>query len=370
MNAKRIACKAAKTFAVFLISVLVLSLLVFVVSRLAPGDPLVSFYGERAEKLKPAERAAAEARLGLDQPILRQYALWLKGALRGEFGISYKYKMDVLEVIRARLPFTLCLGGIGFLLTFFLALGLGVLCARHEDKGLDRALCKIGTVTSCIPEFWMSLMLILIFAVSLRVLPSSGAYDVGKADDLGSRITHLILPLTVVVLGHLWYYAYMVRNKMLEEMRMDYVLLAKSKGLGRKKILYRHCLRNVLPSYLSIMAISVPHVLGGTYIVESVFSYPGLGTLSYESARYKDYTSDGALHPLRRARHRVQSSGAGAERENRPPHARAGGHRHMGGGYRWMILPSSAQGRKTRFRFPQKRRGIRESRSYQSSFWD
>ena len=289
MNAKRIACKAAKTLAVFLISVLVLSLLVFVVSRLAPGDPLVSFYGERAEKMKPAERAAAEVRLGLDQPILRQYALWLKGALRGEFGISYKYKMDVLEVIRARLPFMLRLGGIGFLLTFFLALGLGVLCARHEDKGLDRALCKIGTVTSCIPEFWMSLMLILIFAVSLRVLPSSGAYDVGKADDFGSRITHLILPLTVVVLGHLWYYAYMVRNKMLEEMRMDYVLLAKSKGLGRKKILYRHCLRNVLPSYLSIMAISVPHVLGGTYIVESVFSYPGLGTLSYESARYKDY---------------------------------------------------------------------------------
>lgn len=116
MNAKRIACKAAKTVAVFLVSVLVLSLLVFVVSRLAPGDPLVSFYGERAEKLKPAERAAAEARLGLDQPILRQYALWLKGALRGEFGISYKYKMDVLEVIRARLPFTLRLGGIGFLL--------------------------------------------------------------------------------------------------------------------------------------------------------------------------------------------------------------------------------------------------------------
>lgn len=95
MKTKRIVWRAAKTAAVFLVSVLVLSLLVFVVSRLAPGDPLVSFYGERAEKLKPAERAAAEARLGLDQPILRQYALWLKGALRGEFGISYKYKMDV-----------------------------------------------------------------------------------------------------------------------------------------------------------------------------------------------------------------------------------------------------------------------------------
>ena len=159
----------------------------------------------------------------------------------------------------------------------------------YKRQLLDRALCKIGTVTSCIPEFWLSLVLILIFAVQLRWLPSSGAYDVGKANDAGSRVLPLILPLTVVVLGHLWYYAYMVRNKMLEEMRMDYVLLAKSKGLGRKRILYRHCLRNVLPSYLSIMAISVPHVLGGTYIVESVFSFPGLGTLSYESARYQDY---------------------------------------------------------------------------------
>lgn len=144
MKTKRIVWRAAKTIAIFLISVLVLSLLVFVVSRLAPGDPLVSFYGERAEKLKPAERAAAEARLGLDQPILRQYALWLKGALRGEFGISYKYKMDVLEVIRARLPFTLRLGGIGFLLTFFLALGLGVLCARGmKTKGLTARCAKL-----------------------------------------------------------------------------------------------------------------------------------------------------------------------------------------------------------------------------------
>ena len=130
--------------------------------------------------------------------------------------------------------------------------------------GLDRSVAwNISAYTMALTSFFDKsetgagvIMLILIFAVSLRVLPSSGAYDVGKADDLGSRITHLILPLTVVVLGHLWYYAYMVRNKMLEEMRMDYVLLAKSKGLGRKKILYRHCLRNVLPSYLSIMAIS------------------------------------------------------------------------------------------------------------------
>lgn len=92
-----------------------------------------------------------------------------------------------------------------------------------------------------------------------------------------------------MVLGHLWYYAYMIRNGLLDEMRADYVLLAKAKGLTRRAVMLRHCLRNTMPTYLSIMAISVPHVLGGTYIVETVFSYPGLGTLAYESARYKDY---------------------------------------------------------------------------------
>ena len=93
----------------------------------------------------------------------------------------------------------------------------------------------------------------------------------------------------MAVLNHLWYYAYMIRNKLLEEIRAEYVLLAKSKGLNKRQVMFRHCLRNIIPSYLSIMAISVPHILGGTYIIETVFSYPGIGTLSYESARYQDY---------------------------------------------------------------------------------
>ena len=150
-------------------------------------------------------------------------------------------------------------------------------------------LCRLGTVISCIPEFWMSLMLILIFSIGLGWLPSSGAYSIGRQNDLADRAVHLILPMAVVVLNHLWYYAYMIRNKVLDEVRADYVLLAKAKGLRKRAVLFRHCLRNTMPTYLSIMAISVPHVLGGTYIIETVFSYPGLGTLSYESARYKDY---------------------------------------------------------------------------------
>ena len=278
-----------KKIMAFLLSVFVLSVAVFYVARLAPGDPLVSYYGERAEKMSPQERQWAMEKLGLDQPVYIQYEKWVKNAFHGDFGISFKYKQDVVEVISGRIVNTLLLGGIGFLLIFAGSLLLGVLCAWHEDKWADRILCKLGTISSCIPEVWLSLVLILIFSVTLKILPSSGAYTIGKADDIADRAIHLIMPLTIVTLEHLWYYAYMIRNKILEEVRADYVLLAKSKGLNRRKILFRHCLRNVMPAYLSIMAIAVPHVLGGTFVVESVFSYPGIGALSYESARYHDY---------------------------------------------------------------------------------
>lgn len=278
-----------KKFLIFLLSIFVLSITVFYIARLAPGDPLVSYYGERTEKMSPTQRTFAMQQLGLDKPIAVQYVHWLKNAAQGDFGISFKYKQDVLAVMQGRVWNTLLLGGTGFVLTFVFALLLGVFCALFEDRLPDRILCKIGTVTSCIPEFWLSLVLILIFSVSLRWLPSSGAYTAGKSTDFTSRFLHLVLPLSVVVLNHLWYYAYMIRNKLLEEVRVDYVLLAKSKGLTKRKIMFGHCLRNIMPSYLSLMAISVPHILGGTYIVETVFSYPGIGTLSYESARFHDY---------------------------------------------------------------------------------
>lgn len=281
--------KAGRKVVSFILSVWILSVVVFYMARLAPGDPLVSYYGDRVEKMSRTERERAEDKLGLNDPVTVQYFRWISRALQGDFGISYKYKMDVTEVIGKRVGNTLILGGIGFLLTFGLSLLLGVLCAWHEDRLIDRLICKAGTVTSCIPEFWLSLVLILVFAVHLRLFPSSGAYTIGREGETGDRIWHLILPMTVVVTGHLWYYAYMVRNKLLEEVRTDYVLLARAKGLRKRSIMFRHCIWNMMPSYLGIMAVSVPHVLGGTYIVETVFSYPGLGTLSYESARYKDY---------------------------------------------------------------------------------
>ncbi len=278
-----------KKLAVFAAGIILLSVAVFYLSRLVPGDPLMSYYGERTEKMSVEEKIAARDRLGLNEPLHNQYIRWVENAFSGDFGISYKYKQDVLEVIGDRAGNTLVLGGIGFILTFLGALGIGILCAWNEDSWLDRLLCKCGTLISCVPEFWLSLVMILMFSVVLHIFPSSGAYDVGKKGDVLNRVWHLILPLAAVVLQHLWYYAYMVRNKLLEEIREDYVLLAKAKGLSKGKIVFHHCLRNIMPGYISIMAVSIPHILGGTYVVEKVFGYPGIGTLAFESARYHDY---------------------------------------------------------------------------------
>lgn len=235
------------------------------------------------------ERNSAMERLGLNEPISTQYIKWIKNASKGDFGISYKYKEDVKIVIADVYLNTLILGGLAYIITFILALLLGIFSALHEDKLIDKFICTLGNITNCIPSFWIALMLILIFSVNLNLLPTSGAYSIGKENNILDRLEHLVLPLTVLILSHLWYYSYIIRNKLLEQIGEEYVLLCKTKGLSNKVIVYKHCLRNIMPTFISIMAISIPHILGGTYVVEKVFSYPGLGLLSFESAKYHDY---------------------------------------------------------------------------------
>lgn len=272
-----------------MICVFILSIAVFYMSRLAPGDPLVSYYGNGVERMSTEERESAIDKLGLNEPIYIQYGKWVNKSIQGDFGISYKYKRQVTEVVNEVYMNTIILGGTAYVLTFIGALLLGIFCALHEDRFIDKAITSLGNISSSIPSFWISLILILIFGVNLMILPTSGAYSIGQEYDFFNRISHLILPLTVLIISHLWYYTYMVRNKIVEEMREDYVLLAKVKGLSKKDIVYKHCLRNIMPSFITIMAISVPHILAGTYVVEKVFSYPGLGTLCFESAKYHDY---------------------------------------------------------------------------------
>ena len=277
-----------KKTVIFFISIWALSAVVFFLSRITPIDPLQSYYGERVEKMSEEQKDSARERLGLNDSIPVQYVRWLKLALSGDFGISYKYKQDVTQVIKDRIGNTLLLGGTSYVILLFAALFLGLLCAWKEDKIVDRLIVHLGTITSCIPEFWMSLLLIFVFSVLLGWLPASGAYTIGEGGMM-DRLRHLVLPLIASVSGHLWYYAYMVRNMLCEETRSEYIVLARAKGTSNRKILFGHCLKNVLPTYISMMAISVAHLLGGTYLVESVFGYPGIGMLVYESAKTSDY---------------------------------------------------------------------------------
>ena len=289
MKKRRITKKIIKRVILFFVAMFVLSIVVFFLARLAPGDPLQAFYGEALDTMDESQIEAARQRLGLDDNLFVQYFKWLGGALQGDFGLSLKYIMKVQNVVNPLIGNTLGLGITAYCVVFALAIVLATVAALHEDDWLDKIICKVGTATYYIPSFWLGVVLVLIFSVNLGWFPSSGAYDVGKQGDIGNRIQHMILPLIVMIASHFWYYAYMIRNKLLDEFRKDYVLLAKAKGLTRRQIVWKHCLRNVAPTIVSIMAIAIPHVISGTVVVEAVFGYPGIGNLAVESAKYHDY---------------------------------------------------------------------------------
>lgn len=289
MNGKAVIRKAAGKVLTLLLTLVVLSVLVFFMARLAPGDPLVSYYGSGVERMSTKEKEDARERLGLHESMAVQYGVWAKNALAGDLGISYKYKVPVTEIIGQMLPNSLLLGGSGFLLVFLLAPLLGAFLALNEGKTLDRFLTRLGIITGSIPVFWISLVLILIFSVFLGLLPSSGAAPYGVEASLAKKLPYLVLPLSAALFSHLWYFGYLARNLYLEEMGKEYMLLHRIKGMGRVGILLRHGTRNIFPAYLTLMVNSIPHLLGATYVIEEVFSYKGLGSLAFESAKYHDY---------------------------------------------------------------------------------
>lgn len=239
--------------------------------------------------MNEGQKAAMRHSLGLDQSLWMQYGIWLRNLLQGNLGISLKYKQPVTAVIGNTIGNTVLLGLTAYVGTFFLAFRLGESCILQEGSRKDRWLNRLGVVMGNIPSFFLALVLILLFAVQLPLFPTGGAYSYGMQGNIGNRIWHLVLPCAVLVLGHVGYYGLMVRNLLAEEIRKDYVLLHKSQGIPPKRIVRKFCRKNILSAMIPAMAMGVPHLLGGTYVVEMVFSYPGLGTLALESALYKDY---------------------------------------------------------------------------------
>jgi peptide/nickel transport system permease protein len=266
-----------------------ITLLSFVVLRLAPGDP-VSLMVAGAQDLTPQDLANMRAAYGLDQPLPVQYLSWLGHLLQGDFGRSFQYKRPVIEMVQAALPNTLELAGLALLVTLVVGVPLGILAARYRGSWLDRIIRIVGVAGHAVPEFWFGLMFILILSVQFRLFPVGGMLTVGKDNlDLPDRLVHLIGPLLTLSLAGVANYSRYMRTETLEVLGQDFVRTARAKGLRENVVLFIHTLRNALLPLVTALGTQIAFLLSGSIIVEQVFAWPGMGRLTYDAARSKDY---------------------------------------------------------------------------------
>jgi peptide/nickel transport system permease protein len=284
--------------------VMVVSALVFVVLRLGPGSP-VDLATEAARDPKEIERIRQE--WGLDRPIPVQYADYMAGVLRGDFGRSFFGNSPVSGVIAERFPATLELAIVGMILGGIIGVTLGVMAAVRENSLLDvlsRALALTGI---SLPTFWLGLMMIGLFAVQLDWLPVGGRFPArtefdtitgfyvldgllrGDLAAVQAALRHMVMPATVLGLFIAGFIARMVRAMVLETMRQDYVRTARSKGLSERTVVIRHGLRNALLPTVTIMGLQFGNLLGGAAVTETVFSWPGLGKLMVDAINLHDF---------------------------------------------------------------------------------
>lgn len=266
------------------IVIFIVTLLVFLLMQLVPGDPIVNFLGANATE----EQIAHYTQLfGYDQPVLVQYGKWIVGLFHGEMGRSVALQKDITEVIFQRLGITLSIVFPAFILAVVLGVILGILAAKNRGSKLDTVISFFANIGMSMPMFWFGMLLIMLFALKLGVLPTSGFTPL--KDGLGSYVSHLILPMIVLAMGPLAQFTRQTRSSMLEVLRQDYVTTARAKGLGQRAITFRHQLRNALIPIITVMGVNLGGMIGGTVLVESIFVIPGLGNLMITAIKGRDF---------------------------------------------------------------------------------
>jgi peptide/nickel transport system permease protein len=265
-----------------------ITLLSFVLLRLAPGDPVLIMFGGgnlRADEIEALRRA-----YGLDQPLPAQYLSWLGHLLQGDFGRSFLYKRPVLEMIQSALPNTLLLAGLALATTVTVGVPLGVIAAQYRGSWVDQVIRILGVAGHAIPDFWFGLLFILILSVQFRVFPVGGMLTIGKENlDIPDRLSHLVGPVLTLSLAGIANYSRYMRTEMLEVLAQDYVRTARAKGLRDKQVLSVHALRNALLPLVTALGTGIALLLSGAVVVEQVFAWPGMGRMTFEAARSKDY---------------------------------------------------------------------------------
>lgn len=272
-----------------------ITLISFWVIHLAPGSPT-----DMETTLNPLAGEAARQRLealyGLDRPLHVQYADWLLRLLHFDFGNSMSAdSRPVLTKIMERLPLTVGMNVTAMVLTLLIAIPVGIISACRRNSLLDRSVTVLVFLGFAMPSFWLALLLMLLFGIELQWLPISGLTSMhyeqlslwGKFCDLAK---HLALPILIYTVGGLAGMSRYMRACMLEVLQQDYILTARAKGLGEKAIIWRHALRNALLPVITLLGLSVPGLIGGSVIIESIFALPGLGQLFYAAVMARDYT--------------------------------------------------------------------------------
>ena len=294
-----------------------LSVLLFALVNLAPGGPLAG--QGQSRHIDPKKIELLKRQFGLDKPLPTQYFIWLvgndwmqvdangdgaldsygtrKGILRGDFGFSFRTRQPVLTEIGQRLPNTIYLMSITMLLAVLIAVPIGIISAIRQYSPFDITVTTFSFAGQAIPEFWLGLLLILIFYAWLKnpftgepLLPPGGMTSVNSTGfDLSDRAIHLILPVATGALGWIAWYSRFLRSSMLEVIHQDYIRTARAKGLPNWLVLYKHALRNALIPLITLLALDLPYIFGGAIFVEILFAWPGMGRLYYQSALSRDY---------------------------------------------------------------------------------
>ena len=265
--------------------------LTFVLIHAAPGDPADLYL---AKEMDPAARQAVLAAYGLDRPLLTQYGLWLAGLARFELGWSISHRRPVVEVMAERIPYTLQITVLGFALQLLLGIGIGWLAARRRGSVEDLLASGGALVVYSLPAFWLGALLIMFFALHLGWLPSSGMRDVIATPItwwqlVADRARHLILPVICLGLGSAAATARYVRAGLLTARSSEYCTAARARGATEARVLGRHAMKHTLLPVITLSGLSVPFLLGGSVLVENVFSWPGIGSLSVEAIYARDY---------------------------------------------------------------------------------
>lgn len=265
-------------------TVLVLLVIVFMMIRVIPGGPAALMLG--AERYDQEEIARLRDSMGLNRPIWHQFGLWLSGLARGDLGYSYYQKTSVASLVISGLRITLPLIACAMLLTLVLGLGSGMIAAARPGSGADRAIA-VGTILGVsFPHFWIGLVLIFFFAVRLRWLPSGGYAGV---DDILESARHLLLPAVTLGLAQAAFLARLTRGRLLDILGEEYCRTARAKGVRESTVFLRHAMKNTAPQVLTAIGLALGVLIGGTVVVETVFTIPGFGRLLLQSIVRRDY---------------------------------------------------------------------------------